>query len=82
MKGRRLALKNKLIDVVHILLRDRGGRHGIVGIATRYVLDCPGFTTLWGQEIFSLPEPFQTGPGAHPDSFNGYRVKRQGRGWL
>ena len=52
-----------------------------VGIATRYGLDGPGIETWWGK--FSVP--VQTGPGAHPASYNmGIgsfpRIKRVGRG--
>ena len=59
-----------------------GGRHSLVGMATRYRLDGPGIGSQWGARFSA---PVHTGRGAHPfswsvgtGSFPG--VKRPGRG--
>ena len=50
-------------------MRSRSGSS--VGIATGYGLDGPGIESRWGVRLSS---PVQTGPWAHPASYNGYRV--------
>ena len=45
-----------------------GGPAGVVGIATAYGLDGPGIESRWGGARFSAP--VQTGPEAHPASYN------------
>ena len=58
-------------------------RDSVVGIATRYGVDGPGFAPQWGRDF---PLPVQTGPGAHRAScamgtrFLSRGVKRPGRG--
>jgi len=57
----------------------------IVGTATCYGLESPGFNPWWGQGIFCSPKLVETGPGAHPASSSGHRgssgaVKRPGHG--
>jgi hypothetical protein len=65
-----------------ILLVDRDS---LVGIATRYGLECPGIESRWGGGAARFSAPVQIVPSAHPapytmgtGSFPG--VKRQGRG--
>jgi hypothetical protein len=48
------------------------GRDSSVGLATRFGLEGPGIESRWGGARFSAP--VQTGPGAHPFLYNGYRV--------
>ena len=57
------------------------GRHGVVGIATRYGKDGPGIEARWEA---SFSTPVQTDTGAQPASYTmdtGYfpGVKRPGR---
>ena len=40
-----------------------GGRDSVVGIATRYGLDDPGFESWWKARLFA---PVHTAPQAHP----------------
>lgn len=51
---------------------DIGDWGSIVGIVTPYRL-CQGFNSHWWQEIFVLPQPFQTIFGAQSASFSGYQ---------
>ena len=44
--------------------------------ATRYGLDGPRIESRWGVRFSA---PFQTGPGAHPASYTGYRVLPEGK---
>jgi len=50
---------------------NRVGRDSSVGIGTGYGLDGPGIESRWGTRFYA---PVQTGPGAHPASYDGYRV--------
>ena len=43
-----------------------GGRDGVVGIATRYGLDGPGFESRWRARFSG---PIETGPEAHLASY-------------
>jgi len=43
-----------------------GSRESVVGIATRYGLDCPGIESWWGARFSA---PVQTGSEAHPASY-------------
>jgi hypothetical protein len=45
------------------------GRDSVLGIATRYGLDGPGFESRGGGERARFSAPVQTGPGAHPASY-------------
>jgi hypothetical protein len=56
------------------------GPGSVVGIATGYGLDGPVIESRWGARFSA---PVQTGPGAHPALYNGYRVfpgVKSGRG--
>jgi hypothetical protein len=44
-----------------------------VGIATRYGLDGSGIESRWGGGA-KFSAPVQTGPAAHPSTYDGYRV--------
>ena len=48
-----------------------GGAGGsVVGIATRYGMDIPGFKSWRGKRYFLFFIPFQTVPGAHTASYS------------
>jgi hypothetical protein len=59
----------KIVCVTHLEIEMLKYRLGsVVRIATRNLLDGPVFERQWGQEIFLLSMPVQTGPGANQAS--------------
>jgi hypothetical protein len=73
-----------VIELLFLIISFTMGRHGSVGIATLYELDCLEIESRWGWGA-RFSAPVQTCPGAHPASYtmgtgSFLGVKRPGRG--